>query len=101
MVVGEIIVIGTVPMLTACCYNWQPCKGTQDIIEETTTEMTQLREFVLQPLPVENYTRSAATLSPLFDKDMVNVHEPPFMTTLQNDGDEDVILSKPVVGEPV
>jgi len=48
---GQIVVVGIVPVLSACCYKWE--SEEKDNSPEPTSvevEMQGLREFVLQPL---------------------------------------------------
>lgn len=48
---GQIVVVGIVPVLSACCYKWD--LGADRSLKSPTSvevEMDGLREFVLQPL---------------------------------------------------
>ena len=53
--------VGIVPLLSACLYQWDPDKI--DFIERTELEMTPLREFVMQPLPNPAFVATQPGLS--------------------------------------
>ena len=91
MVVAQLVVVGIVPILSACFYRWEPCGESKTIIEHNSVEMTSLREFVLQPLKAESPMPDAPYAGPGLLE-----HEAPFMShpNFTIDDEDDLVVAR-------
>ena len=93
MVVAQLVVVGIVPILSACFYRWEPCGESNTIIERNSVEMTSLREFVLQPLKTEspNMVHDVPYTEPTLLE-----HEAPFLhqSNFTIDDEDDLVVAR-------